>query len=120
MTTRKIAVKIPSRMSGTDVRDARSGLRDPGRDGVLADRDHDDGRGADRADDLGEDVADGLDRRSVRLSRTMAIVTAGLKCPPDMWPKATIAASRPRPNENGTTSRFGVAGDASPMAATDA
>ena len=36
------------------------------------------------------------------------MVTAGLKCPPEMWPNAKIAASRPRPNENGTTSRFGV------------
>ncbi len=46
----------------------------------------------------------------VRLSSTIAMVTAGLKCPPEMCPKAKIAASRPRPKDQGTTSRFGAPG----------
>ena len=36
------------------------------------------------------------------------MVTAGLKWPPEMCPKAKMAASRPSPNANGTTSRPGV------------
>ena len=55
----------------------------------------------------------------VRLSRTIAIVTAGLKCAPDMWPKATIAASSPNPNENGTTRRPGTGVPEAPTAAID-
>ena len=111
-------MKMASMISGADVGDPGAGLGDAGRDRLLADRDeHDRGRG-DRADDLGEDVADGV-VPDVRLSRTIAIVTAGLKCPPETWPNAKIAASRPKPNENGTTSRFGVAGRAPSWMAGD-
>ena len=47
-----------------DVGDAGTGLGDAGGDRCLADRDEDEGRGGDRADDLGDDVADGIGRRA--------------------------------------------------------
>ena len=55
----------------------------------------------------------------MRLSRIIATVTAGLKWPPEMCPKAKIAASRPSPNANGTTSRLGVGAEALGIAAMD-
>ena len=59
-----------------------------------------------RADDLGDDVADRIDRAWCACRGPSRSVTAGLKCPPETCPNAKIAASRPSPKANGTTSRF--------------